>query len=408
MGMLKFLSKVRPLGLFAVAYSLLLPCLSGGELDPGVGDEAAARKAAIPEMEDSDAVVEIAVNEVKTISPAQSEYAGWPMAIRTSDGKLMVVYSGGRDYHVCPFGQIELMTSDDDGVSWSEPQVIVDTPLDDRGSAIIEATDGSLLVTYISSTAYQRHLKDTKHLAKVFGDDLDEHLRRWREADESTTAEEKRRIQGPYRGFSAIRSTDGGQTWSKPYPIPSFSPRGPNLLSNGDIVHFSGQENIGWVSHDAGLTWEPLGKQMIPSGEDHLVECADGTLVAQVRYKDRQPEGIQQYTIQLESSDGGRTWSEPRKVTDGYPPHLLRLRDDTLLMTYGSRTPPYGIRAKLSQDNGQSWSQEFVIYDQGASWDIGYPCSLQLPDGRIVTIWYEAPEGDYRAKLRQATWSIGG
>jgi len=42
----------------------------------------------------------------------------------------------------------------------------------------------------------------------------------------------------------------------------------------------------------------------------------------------------------------------------GNPPHLIRLRDGRLAVTYGYRSPPYGIRARLSADEGQTWSRE--------------------------------------------------
>jgi hypothetical protein len=48
-------------------------------------------------------------------------------------------------------------------------------------------------------------------------------------------------------------------------------------------------------------------------------------------------------TLQSESSDGGKTWSEPHPIgVWGLPSFLLRLRDDRLLMTYGHRRAPLG------------------------------------------------------------------
>lgn len=345
--------------------------------------------------------------DTRYIGEPASDYRGWPMVTRLANGDLMVVYSGGRDYHICPFGRIDMMRSTDNGRTWSKPRTILDTPLDDRDPAILQAADGSILVTYNCSSVYQKHMNNPERLlAKLYGDDLQKNLERWHKQDELTTDEEKQAIQGRYRGFNAIRSTDGGETWSEPFPIPAFSPRGPILLSNGDLLHFSGLEGVSWISHDSGLTWTALGQQVVPGGEDHAVEIADGVIVAHIRYKDRTPDGLLQYTVQMESRDGGKTWSEQHKVTDGYPSHLLRLANGSLLMTYGVREAPFGIRARLSRDGGVTWSDELTISADGASWDLGYPSTVELPNGNLLTIWYETPADTHQAGLRQAVWQL--
>jgi len=74
----------------------------------------------------------------------------------------------------------------------------------------------------------------------------------------------------------------------------------------------------------------------------------------------------------------------------GHPAHLLSLGDGHLLCSYGYRRPPFGIRACLSPDGGSTWdmAHEFVLRDDGASRDIGYPSTAQLPDGTLITVYY--------------------
>jgi sialidase-1 len=55
--------------------------------------------------------------ETKVISPQASYYHGWPTLTHTKKGELVVVWSGRREAHVCPFGTVEMMTSRDE---WSE------------------------------------------------------------------------------------------------------------------------------------------------------------------------------------------------------------------------------------------------------------------------------------------------
>jgi hypothetical protein len=75
-------------------------------------------------------------------------------------------------------------------------------------------------------------------------------------------------------------------------------------------------------------------------------------------------------------------------------------------MTYGMRIAPFGIRGRISADHGQSWSEEFILTDDGPTWDLGYPSTAELPDGRLVTVWYEVPEGERNAVIRQAMWTL--
>ena len=51
---------------------------------------------------------------------------------------MLVVFSGDRDAHVCPWGKVQLLRSRDGGATWSDPVSICDTPLDDRDAGILE------------------------------------------------------------------------------------------------------------------------------------------------------------------------------------------------------------------------------------------------------------------------------
>jgi hypothetical protein len=138
--------------------------------------------------------------------------------------------------------------------------------------------------------------------------------------------------------------------------------------------------------------------------ELHAVEAADGTLIAQIRNHNAANKGE---TLQSESKDGGRTWSEPHSIgVWGLPSHLLRLRDGRLLMTYGHRRKPYGNQARISTDNGLSWGEAMILSGDGVGGDLGYPSTVELPDGTLLTVWYEKMAEPPLAVLRQATWRL--
>jgi hypothetical protein len=109
------------------------------------------------------------------------------------------------------------------------------------------------------------------------------------------------------------------------------------------------------------------------------------------------------------SSDGGKTWSVPHAIgVWGLPSHLLRLKDGRLVMTYGHRRQPLGNQARISKDHGRTWSEPIIISGDGTSSDLGYPSTVQLDEGSLVTVWYEAMKEFPRAVLRQARWTVEG
>jgi Neuraminidase (sialidase) len=91
------------------------------------------------------------------------------------------------------------------------------------------------------------------------------------------------------------------------------------------------------------------------------------------------------------SKDQGKTWSKPVKTKlKGYPQHLLQLKDGRILATYGYRYQPFGIRASISKDGGKTWDldNEIVIRSGGINCDLGYPVSIEMEDGKILSVYY--------------------
>jgi sialidase-1 len=147
------------------------------------------------------AATSLRVDHIRTISPDADHYHGWPTMTRGPAGELLLVYSGGREEHVCPFGRVELMRSWDQGATWSWPQVLLDSPIDDRDAGICVTPQGNILVTTFTSLAYVPLLNGRP----------DEQRQRWAAAHA--------RVNEPHRqrelGVWMIRSDDGGVTWSR-------------------------------------------------------------------------------------------------------------------------------------------------------------------------------------------------
>ncbi len=358
----------------------------------------------------------IQVLDTRIISQQPEYYCGWPTLTRRANGELIVVWSGGREAHVCPFGRVDMMRSTDNGESWTWPRTLLDGPIDDRDAGVVETANGSLLVTTFTSLAYESHELE-KALALQPHDPnawSTEKLNRWLAVHSRITAEQRQAELGQWM----IRSTDGGVSWSKLYPSIVNSPHGPIQLSDGRLLYagkvlWAGNGEVGVCeSRDDGQSWQWLAGIPTRAGDDatnsyhelHAVEAADGRLIVHIRNHNSRHE---RETLQCESSDGGKTWTTPHSIgVWGLPSFLTKLKDGRLVMSYGHRRPPYGNQARISEDHGQSWSDALIISGDGAGGDLGYPSTVELEDDTLLTVWYEKLKGSSNAVLRQARWKF--
>ncbi len=320
------------------------------------------------------------------IAKQPRRYIGWPDIVITKDGEMLAVFSGDRDWHVCPWGKVMITRSIDDGVTWSQPTVAIDTPLDDRGTGLLVLPDGSLLLTFHASLAF----------ADRTGPRYDPYA-------EYAKANITQEVRDKWDGFWCTRSTDGGKTWGELVKMPSMTPHGPTLLDDGRLMVMGGGEC--YESPDMGQTWTQIGK--VPKNpetwksryafmsEPVCLQVEQRRIIALARYAD----GTDIALRQTESEDGGRTWSEPHSTgMPGYPPHVMKLNNGWLVASYGRRIAPMGERACISKDNGRTWlvDQEITLSNAVAqqSGDLGYPASVQLPDGSIWTVYYQVEKSD--------------
>jgi hypothetical protein len=370
---------------------------------------AAAAFAILPSRRSFAATPQAEILETKIISLDRRFYSGWPTVCRLASGRLMVTCSGGREAHVCPFGRVEMIASDDDGQTWTWPRTLLDGPIDDRDSGCLETAKGSLLVTTFTSLAYEPGLSAANKEGKWDA----EKLTRWNGVNNRLSTEARKKELGVWM----IRSTDGGLTWTPKYDCLVSSPHGPIQLADGRLL-YAGKDlwrpgkRVGVAeSTDDGQTWKWLADIAPRQGDTHeeyhelhAVETEGGRIVAQIRNHNKTNE---RETLQCESKDGGKTWTEPKSIgVWGLPSHLLKLRDGRILMSYGHRRSPFGNQARLSTDQCRTWSEPIILSGDGAGGDLGYPSTVELADGTLLTVWYEAMKGSPLAVLRQAKWKL--
>ena len=336
-------------------------------------------------------------------------YFGWPSVARMDDGTLIAGASGMRYRHICPWGATTLFFSHDNGETWSEPTVIHDSPLDDRDVGIISLKNEIVMATWFTLDPRQ-----FRHIFENWSDEsVKSRMRARLSALTDTTVRE-------HSGSWTRVSFDGGKTWSEPHRAPVSSPHGPILLKNGSLLYLGKQfpgdlirpwgEVAAAVSIDYGVTWKEIGIVPLPAGcrvdqvhEPHVYEASDGRLVGVLRVHNT-PVGT---TWQTESTDGGKTWSEPVAMpVDSVPAHLLKHSSGTVVCTYGYRHEPYGQRVIFSKDEGRTWIHDMALREDGPSSDLGYPATTELDDGSLLTVYYQKAEAEENASILCTRWNL--
>ncbi len=338
-------------------------------------------------------------------------YQAWPTVAKDANGVLYAGSSGHRLGHVCPFGKNLLYISHDEGASWDGPIIANDTYVDDRDAGLCAWGDGNLLLSWFSLTKEFFGARAEK--TPLLSTPLALAARQlWKTLPE-----------GQYDPGAFIKlSTDGGKTWGQKIRIPVTAPHGPICTKDGSLLFLgkvylcadSEQYPDGQIcaieSKDGGHTWQKLGAVPEPDGiaranlhEPHVAELPDGTLFGAIRIND--PNGN---TICLtRSCDGGKNWEKPVLTgICGTPPHLLLHSSGAIIMTYSRRKAPCGQRAKISYDGGKNWSEEITVSPESPDWDCGYPSSVELSDGSILTVYYQKYQDDSYNSILSTHWHL--
>ena len=216
-------------------------------------------------------------------------------------------------------------------------------------------------------------------------------------------------------------TADRGHAWQGPFSLPMFGQTG--IAARTDYIvdgpdtctlfltanKSDGREGRVFCarSTDGGARFEflsfigeePAGYAIMPA----TVRLSTSELVCAIRCSGAEDNIAQRRSwIDLyRSTDDGASWSrDGRPVADtgmaGNPPTLTKLAGGRLCLTYGYRAEPFDIRARLSDDQGATWSEAIVLRSGGGGPDLGYPRTTQVADGTIVTCyyWYDTAEGE--------------
>ena len=195
------------------------------------------------------------------------------------------------------------------------------------------------------------------------------------------------------------RSSDGGGSWSRssavqlPEGVDFLIPFGDIVQGEGKLLAASFYHEIPGAanafvlfSRDDGRSWGEAVKiapgdynetALLRLGPDRWLAAsrshADGHLALYV------------------SEDEGKHWARSGLLTlpGHHPAHLLELADGRVLLTYGIREKGHhGIGYRTSRDQGRTWSRPTRILNLEETTDGGYPATVEMADGTLLTAYY--------------------
>jgi hypothetical protein len=328
-------------------------------------------------------------------------YSAFPSIVRRPDGELLVAFRRAPERrlfgesgitHTDPNSQLVLVRSGDEGKSWArEPELIYAHPFaGSQDPCMVQLRDGKILCT-----SYAWSLLNTGAVAGL-------------------RKPVSRHGNFVFMGGFILRSGDGGHSWEKPI-IPPVCRGEVNRDIYGEVVPAynrgamcEGRDGrLFWVvaasntnaprrtgvhlliSRDQGTSWEyscavAVGTNLT-FNETSIYETPKGNLVAFIRKE--QSDG---HTVVARSMDGGKsfTWRDAGFV--GYPHHALRLPDNRVLLTYGYRQAPFGLRARVldAECTNVESAPEIILRDDGGTGDLGYPWATMISRDRVLVVYY--------------------
>ena len=363
----------------------------------------------------SDSISELADHEVHSdvivAGRTYRENVYWPCVERLHTGELLVVYRAGGVHEAGRSrGRVLLTRSRDGGNTWSPPEVIIDTPYDDRGAHIALLSDGSLILSFTMLWGVGDAQWYYPYVCRSY------------DYGQTWTA--------PVRVTDAHMSASAGKILELPdgrLLLPVHRHRDPSRrwkwFEKEDIVRYfldveAGKEkrafeevfpldeyknpliSVLMVSEDGGRTWheqcviaDEIDGKLIGFNETALAYLGDGHIVAVVR------TGNPFNACIVHSEDGGRSFGKPKMLsTNAHAPDLLVINEDRVLLTYGAcdYTGGYVTRYVMAMlgDAKRDFegATEKIIYT-GSGGDASYPSAVRTGPDEVFVVYYDAGVG---------------
>ena len=342
-------------------------------------------------------------------------YSSFPSVVKRPDGEILVAFRRAPDRrlfgeqgisHTDPNSYLVMVRSKN-GETWTQnPELIFANPFGgSQDPCLLQLKDGTLICASYTWTAIRS--------------DADSLLHR----NISVVKTNKKYATAfAFLGGYILRSVDGAHRWSEPIyppevpgdlrqdvwgnPLPAYNRGAICEGKNGKLYWAVATKDPDaasktsvhlMVSENKGLDWKyesPIAKDpTIEFNETSMYETPKGDLLAFIRTE----SGNQQSYISR-STNGGKSFQLENMGFYGYPLHALRLPDNRVLLTYGYRHVPYGIRARIlnAECTDYATAPEFIIREDGSASDLGYSWSVMLDKNRVLVVYYFNNKGGIR------------
>lgn len=320
---------------------------------------------------------------------AVRDVCAWPNLTLLPDGSIAaVIYN--RPCHLTAEGEVDCWVSRDGGRTWTKRGTASPhEPRTARANVAAGLAHNGDLVVLVSGWGYAPSFRNRR-------------LPPWvcRSADQGRTWQVDKRASAVLMPDGADRD-DRGQRMIKPF---------------GDIVALPGRRLAASFYHDYGTVWvhfsdddgwtwsEASVLSNDHRGETAIVRLRADRWLAVARVERGTDEKTPPWGLGLfVSADEGRTWNLQGNLTEPnqHPGHLLRLTDGRVLLTFGMRDVG-AIGFRTSDDEGRTWHATGVLRTLGRG-DLGYPATVQLADGTLVTAYYYSQPAYHMGVVR---WSL--
>lgn len=331
-------------------------------------------------------------------------HVAFPDVVRLPSGGLLVAYREAEVHGVDPTGRILMQTGSADGMTWGEPEVLVDTPdVDDRDLSLSVLASGEIAASFFQYvyeptpdgqlSVHQNFLGRSTDGGLTFGDFVQVGDGAMSYPDASLDATSELWVDQGGEPILVRACSSPVREVAGRLLLPSY---GGNVWNSGNSA--APRSIISFFASTDGETWaeEPIAPGQATDTwlqEPSVLALDDQRLIVHLRTAEGASPGNAGPMMQTRSSDNGATWEALTSFAfTGHAPYLHRLPNGVLLSAFrelNAALTRAAVSFVYSLDDGDTWSEPVQII----SWqptEMGYPSIVDLDGDRFLVVFYYA------------------
>ena len=327
---------------------------------------------------------------------AIDQVCAWPNLTQLPDGTIIALIFNQPSHGQMP-GDVDCWASEDEGKTWVKRSVAAprETPAQNRMNVAAGLTARGHLI--LITAGWSEPGNPDADGAPLLGYTLQPWVCISADAGRTWTIDKTSFPKGPdgrtLIPFGDIMTGKDGKLRVAAYRGPDDEAAQAAAKQSGNPLLERASKGQNWIIRGDGHSWDEELVRVTHRprhNETAIFHLGNGKWIAAAR-----KSGLNFN----KSDDDAKTWTlgiGERLTEEGcHPGHLTRLKDGTIMLTYGNRQRPDkgypngpGVDVKFSDDEGETWGKPFRLVGLSTG-DSGYPSSVQLSDGRVLTVYYE-------------------